>query len=141
MVVRHDVTEYEKDTVGCILTFNGEYVLFHRVKDGLFGSVAGTIGDGEIAIEAALRVLKDKLHLYKNPEFFTQTFHEYGREIVRYNIFHLELDKQLTRDNLDSSKLDGIYQGPLPAILNDSIKLFPDENYCLMQHFLSQFKK
>ena len=140
MVVRHDVDEYDKDTVGCILTFNGEYIVFHRTKDNTYGSVAGTVMEDEDPFTAVKRVLEEKLDIHQTPVPFKTTFHEYDGQIVRYNIYHIELNQQLTSNNLLTDRLDGILQTDLFRMLNNTERLYPDENYCLTQHFLSTVK-
>jgi 8-oxo-dGTP pyrophosphatase MutT (NUDIX family) len=129
MVVLIYPDKIDKIAVGCILIYNGKFLLTHRAKDGKWGSVAGEVEDEESPDAAIRREIMEELSLHIEPEFFTTVHHDYGGEIVEYNLFmHVFENDPSEEIGLDSSS-KGFEFFDLEGALD--LELFEDEDYCL----------
>jgi len=54
MAIIENPKKIDKRTVGCIITFEGNYLLEHRSKDNFWGSVSGGIHGTESSEEAVI---------------------------------------------------------------------------------------
>ncbi len=119
----------DRETVGCILKYDSKYLLLHRTKDGLWGSVAGSVISGETTYAAIVREIYEELSLEIDPKFFKTTYHAYDGVTVTYHLFYYFFDKdpRLTlKLNFES------YTASL-FTLDEATKLilYEDEEYCL----------
>ncbi|MBT7706583.1 NUDIX domain-containing protein [archaeon] len=128
MVVLDYPDKIDKITVGCILVYNGKFLLFHRADNSCWNSIAGNV-DEEDPVEAIRRELKEEIGLELAPEFFTTTYHDYAGETVEYNLFAYVFDE----DPSDSIVLDPVHSEFKLFSLEEALKLklFEDEDYCL----------
>lgn len=122
-------SKIDKQTVGCILLYKNKYLLVHRVKDNLWGSVAGSTHQGESPQEAIERELKEELNLKIRPTFFATTYHQYGKENVAYHLFIHEFKE----DPQKSITLNEESYAHRWLTLEEvkKLPLFEDELYCL----------
>jgi len=121
--------QFDKEAVSCKITYKDKFLLLHRTKDNVWGSIAGGIENGETKEQAIEREIKEELNLEIKPEFFLTTHHKYGKEIVKYHIFHYNFKK----DPSDSIKLNFESKEFGFFSINETQKLdlFEDEDYCL----------
>jgi len=126
-------TSIDKQTVGCILMHNKRYLLFHRTKDRLWGSVAGNIQIGETPEQAIKREIQEEVCLKITPTFFTTTHHKYGQDIIAYHLFEYELNNQ----EVECIQLNDESSEFRLVSLEEALKLtlFEDEDYCLKLHY------
>ncbi len=100
----------DKVTVGCILIFEGKFILFHRKLDDFWNSITGIVEGDETSEQAIKRELKEEIGLSIKPEFFTTTYHDYDGEVVEYNLFWYEFDDDPSDHlKLDSEHVDLIF--------------------------------
>ncbi|MDO8660267.1 MAG: NUDIX hydrolase [Candidatus Woesearchaeota archaeon] len=125
-------TQETKQTVGCILTHQKKYLLLHRTKDNLWGSIAGSINHGETPEQTIRREIQEELSLIIMPTFFITTYHKYGTDIVAYHLF----EHELTNKELEKIKLNEESSEFRLVSLEDALKLslFEDKDYCLKLH-------
>ncbi len=128
MVVLEYPDKIDKIAVGCILVYNGKFLLFHRADNSCWNSIAGNMED-ESPEEAIRRELKEEIGLDLVPQFFTTTYHDYSGETVEYNLFVHVFDE----DPSDNIVLDSVHSEFKLFGLDDALKLklFEDEDYCL----------
>lgn len=118
-----------KEAVGCIITFNEKFLLLHRTKDNLWGSVAGDIEIKESKEQAIRREINQELGLNITPKYFTTTHHVYGNEKIAYRIFYYKLKKDISNSiklNSESFKF-----GFFSLEETKKLKLYEDEYHCL----------
>lgn len=129
-----DKTEnFNKEAVGCILTYRNKYFLVLRNKNNIWNSVTGNIEKTDINPNAAIkRELYEEINLSIEPNYLVTTYHNYDGEIIKYYLFFHVLSKtefysiKLNEENKDKELFT------LEEALN--LKLYEDEDYCLKLH-------
>jgi 8-oxo-dGTP pyrophosphatase MutT (NUDIX family) len=138
MVVIENPGKIDKKTVGCILTFNGGYLLEHRTKDSLWGSVSGGIHENETPKEAIIREIKEELGLDVEPTFFKTTYHDYNNNLIEYNIFEYNFAEDPSKNIALNEESHSFEFFKINKIIEKN--LYEDEMYCLRLHN-EKFKK
>lgn len=130
MIIEKQEVDFE--TVGCIITFNKKYLLFHRSKENLWNSVAGKVEENEDAKTAINREIFEEMGIKIIPQFFVKTYHKYGDKKVSYNLFTFNFEKDPSdKINLDKEH-DKYGFFDIEEALN--LNLYEDEDYCLKLH-------
>ncbi len=133
VVIPEKPEKLDEEAVGCIITFESKYLLTHRVKDNLWGSVAETMEEGEAPEAAVRRGLETELGIQATPTFFTTTYHQYGDRKIAYHIFELELENGIQDIEFNKSEIKALWLLPLSHALQRR-DLYEDEDYCLELH-------
>lgn len=121
-----------KQAVGCILTHKKKYLLLHRTKDKLWGSLAGNIHANETPQHAIVREGKEELGITLKPNILATTYHKYGAEIVAYHLFEQELaSEDLLKIRLNQESSEYRFLSIEQA---QKLVLYEDEEYCLLLH-------
>jgi 8-oxo-dGTP pyrophosphatase MutT (NUDIX family) len=128
----------DRFAVGCICAYKSKYLLFHRVKDGFWNSVAGNIEKDETPDDAIVRELKEEIGLKAKPSFMTFLHHKYGKSVVEYNLFSYDFRKN-PLNILKLNKKEHCEMGLFTLVEALKLNLYEDEDYCLKLH--SEFKK
>lgn len=128
-------SKIDKHTVGCIMTCDGKYLHFKRKKDGLWGSVAGTVEKGETPEKAIEREIKEELGISIKPYFFMMTCHLFGKDkkTVAYHMFEYDFKEDPSKKiKLNKEELEEFVLLPFEETLN--LNLFEDEDYVITLH-------
>ncbi len=131
MVVVKNPEKIDKHAVGCILKYKDKFILFHRIKDGLWSSISGSLEyHDKSKLYGIKREIKEEIGLDIEPKYFTTTYHKYGSEIIAYHLFYFEFKKDPS-DNivLLDTELNSFGFFTLKEALR--LRLFEDEDYCL----------
>ena len=137
MILLHP-EKIDKIAVGCILVYNGEFILFHMNSGNTWNSITGNVDDDENSEQAVKRELKEEIGLEINPEFFTTTYHDYNGECIEYNLFWHEFKEDPSSDIKLSSEHDKFDFFSLEEALK--LKLFEDEDHCLKLFYAAFFE-
>ena len=122
-------------TVGCIMTFQGKYLHLKRVKDGVWGSPAGSMEEGETPEQAIIREIKEELGIDVKPVFWMTSYHTFGGsdEIVAYHIFTYDFKEDPSHlIILDKKESEEFVLLPIEETLK--LDLFEDEDYVIKLH-------
>ena len=129
-------------TVGCIMTYKRKYLHLKRVKDGVWGSPAGSVEDGETPEQAIIREIKEELGLDIKPVFWKTTYHNFNNNegTVAYHMFEYDF-KEDPSDMivLDEKEAEEFVLLPIKETLK--LNLFEDEDYVLKLHHKENQKK
>ncbi len=129
MVVIPKPEKLDEEAVGCIITFEGKFLLTHKVKDGLWGSVAGSVKEEESPRNAVRRCLEGELRLQATPHNFTTTYHQYGDRKIAYNIYELKLENDPKDIDFNREEISELRLVTLQEALD--LNLYEDEGHCL----------
>jgi 8-oxo-dGTP pyrophosphatase MutT (NUDIX family) len=124
----------DRIAAGCICTYKGKYLLMRRVKDGLWNSVTGKVEKDEAPPQAIIRELREEIDLLDaKPKPMAKLYHDYGRVIVEYHLFWLELaENPLLALKLNKKEHHEMGLFSLEEALK--LRLYEDEDYCLKLH-------
>lgn len=130
MVVIAKPEKVDEEAVGCIIVHGSRFLLTHRAKDGLWGSIAESIEEGETPEQAVRRGLEEELGLEKEmPIYFTTTYHQYGDRKIAYHIFELRFQDQPADFEFNTREIKELGLFTLDEALN--LDLYEDEDHCL----------
>ncbi|USN45101.1 MAG: NUDIX domain-containing protein [Candidatus Woesearchaeota archaeon] len=121
-------TTFDREAAGCVLLYDGKFLLVFRSKDNVWNSVTRH-KEKESSQEAIEREIFEEIGLHIKPTLLTTLFHQYGSKVVKYDLFtYVFVENPLPQITLSEEHTD-VNLFTLQEALQ--LQLYEDEDYCL----------